>query len=66
MFQISKCLKEKLIALNQKLQPQPAGMQISAYCSVCEGSCTATCINMCKGACDGGCQGGCYGTTVVR
>ncbi len=66
MFQISKELKEKLMALRQKLQPQPVGGQVLAYCSVCEGSCLGNCMNMCKGACDGGCQGSCYGTTVVR
>lgn len=66
MFQISKSLKEKLTTLRQKLQPQPAGIQISAYCSTCEGGCLGNCVNMCKGACDGGCMGGCYGTSVVR
>lgn len=66
MFSISKSLKEKLMALSQKLQPQPAGMPISAYCSTCEGGCLGNCMNMCSGACDGGCKGGCYGTTSVR
>lgn len=66
MFQISKSLKEMLTNLKQKLQPQPAGIQIYAFCSVCEGGCLGNCTNTCMGNCIGGCYGGCYGTRTAN